>query len=228
MRLTSALVVAAVLTPGPAASARDNSKGNHSLPGVQPPPAVLAFTSSPTSEELFRAHVFEEPLVPVGGEPSAGDNAALAQALARFAQRQGQDDFLALTDYLKSQPQSPWRAALLVNLGIEYYRSAYYSRAIEAWVEAWALARDAKDLRGKALGDRAVGELAYMYGRICHVVGRLTQQFQTWGRLQGCLIEIAVPGDKDRADRRRAGRASPDEGAAGNFVPLWSTSFAQD
>ena len=48
---------------------------------AEPPNAALAFSASPTPEELFRARVFEEPLVPVGGEPAPAENAALAAAL---------------------------------------------------------------------------------------------------------------------------------------------------
>ena len=58
---------------------------------------------------------------------------------------------------------SPWRGALLTCLGLEYYKTAYYSRALEAWEKAWPLAKDATDIKGKAIADRAVGELALMY-----------------------------------------------------------------
>jgi hypothetical protein len=66
----------------------------------------------------------------------------------------------------QASPQSPWTAALLTGLGLEYYNTAYYSRALDAWALAWALAKDATDAHGKAIGDRAAGELAYMYARL--------------------------------------------------------------
>src|SRR5215467_5578385 len=56
-------------------------------------PGGLVFSAPPTTEELFRAHVFEEPLVPIGGDPSASQNAALAVALGGYAHRSGPDDF---------------------------------------------------------------------------------------------------------------------------------------
>ncbi|MGH8245352.1 MAG: hypothetical protein ACREUU_02845 [Gammaproteobacteria bacterium] len=37
------------------------------------------------TQEIFRARVFEEPLVPIGGEPSADENTALAAALVHEA-----------------------------------------------------------------------------------------------------------------------------------------------
>src|SRR5262249_22639575 len=50
--------------------------------------------------------------------------------------------------------------------GLEYYHTAYYSRALGAWEEAWALGQKATDAKGKLLGDRAVCELAGMYSRL--------------------------------------------------------------
>ena len=144
---------------------------NRTLPNVEPPKGSLALPAEPSIEDFFRIHAFEEPLVPVGGEPSSADNAALAAALVDYARRTGPDDFSSLTSFLAEHPNSPWRAALLTDLGLEYYNSARYSLAIEAWTKAWSLAKDARESRAKALADRAAGELAYMYGRL----GRMTE-----------------------------------------------------
>src|SRR5208337_1222086 len=55
------------------------------------------------------------------------------------------------------------------NLGMEYYRTGWYSKALAAWEKAWLLLKEAKDPAPKALGDRSAGQLALMYGQ----VGRL-------------------------------------------------------
>src|SRR5690348_4902984 len=47
---------------------------NRTVPKVEPPKTRLEFSSKPTKDEIFRAHVFEEPLVPIGAEPSAAEN----------------------------------------------------------------------------------------------------------------------------------------------------------
>jgi len=146
-------------------------KVNRELPTVAPPGVALEFTDHPTVQEIFRARVFEEPLVPIGGEPSAEENAALAAALLSYAHRGGPDDFVSLTDFLDQHPRSPWRAALLTDLGLEYYNTAHYSLALDAWERAWPLAKEAADGKGKAVADRAAGELAYMYARL----GRMTE-----------------------------------------------------
>src|SRR5262245_53355734 len=96
---------------------------NRTLPKVQPPKTGLEFSTSPTPEEIFRARVFEEPLVPIGGEPSAEENAALAAALIGYSKRSGPDDFASLTGFLEAHPQTPWRAALLTDLGLEFYNT---------------------------------------------------------------------------------------------------------
>lgn len=112
------------------------------------------------------AQVFDEPLVPIGGKPTPAENAALAVALGAHAQRTSPDQFSNLTGFLAQHPESPWRAALLTGLGLEYYQAAYYSRALEAWREAWALGQQASDAKGKFLADRAVCELAGLYARL--------------------------------------------------------------
>jgi hypothetical protein len=100
--------------------------------------------------------------VPIGGEPGAEENAALAAALLGYAKRGGPDDFTSLTGFLDKHPRTSWRAAPLTDLGLEYYNTAHYSLALEAWEKAWPLAKDATDGRGKAIADRAAGELASM------------------------------------------------------------------
>lgn len=136
---------------------------------------------SPSAQEIFRIRVFEDPLVPVGGEPTADENAALAGALARYGQRAGPDDFSSLTGFLAEHPATPWRASLLTCLGMEYYSTAHYSLALDAWEQAWALAKDATEPSERAVGDRAGGELAYMYARI----GRMRELDQLLSSVEG-------------------------------------------
>jgi RHS repeat-associated protein len=130
---------------------------------------ALALPASPTAEDIFRARIFEEPLVPMGAEPTAEENADFAAALTGFAACGGADDFSALTAFLDAHPDSPWNGALLTNLGLAYYRRGYYSRALRAWDGACAVAMTVTDPAQKPLADRAVGELAYMLARVGRV-----------------------------------------------------------
>ena len=130
------------------------------------PRSVLELPNNPTANDLLRARVFEEPLVPVGSEPTAPENAALAGALVDYSKRTTPDDFSSLRQFLEKHPRSAWNAALLTCLGLEYYNTAYYSLALEVWREAWALGQKATNAQGKFLADRAVCELAGLYSRL--------------------------------------------------------------
>jgi hypothetical protein len=124
---------------------------------------------NPNSEDIFRAHLFEEPLVPIGGEPTPAENAALATALLGYSKRSGPDDFSSLTGFLDALPNSHWNPAVLTNLGLEYYHTGHYSKALDAWGQAWERASSDTDVRGKALADRAAGELAAMHASLGHM-----------------------------------------------------------
>jgi RHS repeat-associated protein len=167
--MTGALSV--LLWSAPASGPAAPSSVNRTIPDVNRPKTGLEFSAHPTTQEIFLARVFEEPLVPIGGEPSPDENAALAAALVGYAKRSGPDDFISLTGFLEKHPKSPWRAALLTDLGLEFYNTAHYSLALGAWEKAWPLAKDSTDRKGSAIADRAAGELAFMYARL----GRMTE-----------------------------------------------------
>lgn len=171
---------------------------NETVPKVESPKAGLEFSAQPTAEEIFRARLFEEPMVLVGGTPSAGENAALATAMIGYAKRSGPDDFASLLDFLQKYPKSPWRAALLVNLGLEAYRTAHYTACLEHWAEAWKLAKDATDAPARAVADRAVGELAGFYARL----GRMPELSALLSAVQGRVFSGPAG---EQISRARAG-----------------------
>src|SRR4051794_26192426 len=98
------------------------------------------FSSYPTTQDIFLTRIFPGSLVPIGDDPTPEENAALSDALQGYSKRSGPDDFSSLTAFLDSYPKSPWKAALLTNLGLEYYNTGHYSQALDAWKEAWPLA----------------------------------------------------------------------------------------
>jgi RHS repeat-associated protein len=128
--------------------------------------AAPAGEMASSRDGLMLKRVFEEPMIPIGSEPGTAENLALAAALERYAKRSGPDDFTALTEFLQQHPSSAWNASLLTGLGAEYYNTAYYSRALEAWSKAWTLTRSATEPQSVAIGNRAVSELAYLYSRL--------------------------------------------------------------
>jgi len=144
-------------------------KVNRTVPKVTPPPAMPVFSAQPTEEEIFRARVFEEPLVPLRTRPSPEENKALSQVLMSYLTLGRDQGPPALEAFLEAHPVSPWRASLLTSLGLVYRRTGYYSRALLAWEEAWALAKGETEPKGQAVGDRAAGELATLNARLGRV-----------------------------------------------------------
>ena len=199
------------------ASVKANPLGKTNDPAakVDTPPAVFAFSVYPTPEEIFRARLFEEPLVPIGGKPDATENSALAAALQGYAKRTGPDDFSSLTTFLQGHPTSPWRAALLTNLGLEYYRTGHYSLTLPAWSEAWQLAKDTPDVAGKTIADRAAGELAAMFARL----GRMAE---LEGLLKSVETRVFVGPATEKIANARAGLSTmqTDPGIAFRCGPL--------
>jgi RHS repeat-associated protein len=152
----------------PAASAGTPApvRANRHVPAVKPVPRAPVFSAWPTPDEVFRARVFEEPLVPVNGQPTPEDTRALASALRSYQQAGSGENVEALVGYLEGHPLSPWRPSLQTNMALAYLRTGYYSRALRSLEESWSVAQGAKDLRGKAVADRALGELVRLTARL--------------------------------------------------------------
>lgn len=129
-------------------------------------PQFPTFSENPTAQEITRARIFEEPLIPMWGEPPMEENKELAEALMAFASRTRRDDFSALESFLDSPIALNWYPSVLFCAGAEYYRAGYYSKAIAAWEETWLWGQDTTATQGRALADRAIGELVRMHARI--------------------------------------------------------------
>ena len=96
----------------------------------------------------------------------AGENEALLVAREAFLKRKDSEDISTLTAYLDANPNSPYRMALLTDIGIHYFRIARFSKCVEAFEEAWKIGRDIRNHPSEALAHRAGGELANMYARL--------------------------------------------------------------
>ncbi len=116
------------------------------------------FSSQPTPAEIFAVRVFPFALVPVGN-PSPAENAALALALTGYAQRSDLEDQSILLNFLTQYPSSAWKPALLLNMGIYWRQTGHFSKAMDAWEQAWESSKNATGAREKAVADRALGEL---------------------------------------------------------------------
>lgn len=150
---------------------------------------VLSRLNSPSEFSRLKAQ-FEEPLIATGPTSPKEDD-ALFKSLKSYRDRKVEDDFTSLTVFIKQHPHSPWRVAVLTNLGLLDYHYGYFSRGINAWTDAWQAGRTVTDPRGKALVDRAVAELARMHARLGHA-DELEALFKDMGnrKVTGSATEI--------------------------------------
>jgi RHS repeat-associated protein len=136
------------------------------LPCAPAAAAPAAASNVPAAAVMQAAH-FEEPLVPTAAS-SDEENAALLRALDTYRTQTAKDDFSPFTAFLNAYPKSAWRVALLADIGLLDYHYGYFSRAIDAWQDAWDEGRNSTDPRVKALVDRVAGELLIMHARLGH------------------------------------------------------------
>jgi hypothetical protein len=129
-------------------------------PTSQPVPSVDRVAFLPQSH-------LAEPLIATAPTAAAEDQ-ALIVAPERARQRREVDDLSALTEFLAEHPHSGWRVALLLDLGLASKHYGYLSRAIDAWEAAWREGKMAEGPRGRALVDRAVGELILLHAELGH------------------------------------------------------------
>ncbi|NMG72077.1 cysteine peptidase family C39 domain-containing protein, partial [Parazoarcus communis] len=153
------------------------------------------------SEDLRRWLVsgFEEPLI-AASMSSRTEDEDLTRAIAQYEREAPGGRLGAFDEFLLRYPESAWRVSLYTNLGLANYANGYFSRAIDAWHQAWLAGRDDARIPVRSLADRAVGELIRMHARVGHAE-----------RVAGLLAEVG--------DRPLLGSAS--EAVAGARQGLW-------
>jgi YD repeat-containing protein len=124
------------------------------------------FSREPSDQEIFRARVFDEPLVPMGARTSVQENQALSGALLAYLRGRDVENVSPILAFLEAHPGSAWSTSLLTDMGIVYRRTGHYSKALKAWEDAWTLGKHETDPRASAIADRALAELAELYSRL--------------------------------------------------------------
>lgn len=109
--------------------------------------------------------LFEERLIRHGAG-DADEDRALSAALARYRAARDAEDMTPFESFLAQHPDSAWSGALWTNLGLVYYDQGRYGRALSAWQRGWQKLKSAPTGDVRALADRALGELCYMYARL--------------------------------------------------------------
>lgn len=140
---------------------------NKTLPAIEPARTEsVPFSDSPTDDEITGFGGFPEALVPIGAKTTAADNRAVAALLQSWRNRTDPESFELIDGFISGQSKSPWAAALLINKGLECRRLGYFSKALAAWQEAWKRGNRDTSPQGRALMDRAAGELAELNARL--------------------------------------------------------------
>ena len=145
----------------------------------------------------------ELPRLPIRPAPTAAvidsqDTDAFRAALNDFADWESQATFPQVDAFLQNHPASPWKAALLANLGRVRYQQGCYSLALVHWQQAWNLSKSLEDSAARRMATRTGLELAGLYARL----GRAIE-------LEGILVEMEpreIPGsDSERLAGAKAG-----------------------
>lgn len=124
---------------------------------------------NPSDTDIETAHIFDEPLVPIGGTATKGENAALGAALLKFQQVRSGDDVSMLDAFLEDYPQSRWRVALQTNIAIIRRHAGYFNEAMDRLEDAWKDGQDAATPQGTEVASRALAELADLNARFGRV-----------------------------------------------------------
>ncbi|MDE3155354.1 MAG: peptidase C39, bacteriocin processing, partial [Acidobacteriota bacterium] len=143
-------------------------KANRTVPKVTPPPTVLALPSRPTDQDLERARIFSEPLVPMPRPTSPDEDAALGRAIMAYAGTHRSEMVAPLIAFLVRYPESAWGPSLQANLGTVYRANGYLSRALAEWKDAWDEAKTETEPQAKAVADFALGQYLHLSSQVGH------------------------------------------------------------
>jgi RHS repeat-associated protein len=150
---------------------------NRTVPAVRPVPTSPVFSAVPTDQEIFRARIFGEPLVPVAST-SPEENQALVRAISDYLHPIRPIGIAPFEEFLRDQPNSAWTPSLLANLGQVYLGSGRPSKALDAWERAWQATRNDTAPLSRAVADFAIGnwfQLSTNMGRTNAIENRLAE-----------------------------------------------------
>jgi RHS repeat-associated protein len=123
--------------------------------------------------EISRARVFPERLHP-SRLPSEEENRALLDAMSTFVARTNRDDVAPLTRFLENFPDGAWAVSLRTELGCEYDRTGWYSKALDSWEQVWRARTTIEPSEAFLALHRAGSHLANLYARL----GRMSELYE--------------------------------------------------
>jgi len=133
---------------------------------LKPMRKSFVLDKNPADLAIETSRAFEEPLTPMTGPALPGENAALSKALSTYKQLSNPEDLSSLDAFVKGNPNSRWRAALQLNMGLLQLETGYISQALTNLKAAWTAAKSETGSAQKAVADRAISELLILQARL--------------------------------------------------------------
>lgn len=116
--------------------------------------------------------VFAEALIPFGTPtptPTPEQERVLQAAIAAYKAAGHPVRIEALQQYLTRHPASPWRAALLANIGLMYEQQAYLGRALDYLAQARQAMAKIHTPQQQALADAVLGRQLRLHAQLGHI-----------------------------------------------------------
>jgi RHS repeat-associated protein len=126
-------------------------------------PAGVDMAAGSATPPAYIPQILPEIWQPVG-TPDPADTRGLAAAIAAYLSQSDRQDLLGLESYARQYPRSAWTPSLLVGLGRAWYDQGRYSRALEAYEQAFRLTKKREE--GAAVHALAGAHYAKMLARV--------------------------------------------------------------
>ena len=110
-------------------------------------PAGVDMAAGSATPPAYIPQILPEILQPVG-TPDPADTRGLAAAIAAYLSQSDRQDLFGLESYARQYPRSAWTPSLLVGLGRAWYDQGRYSRALEAYEQAFRLTKKREEGAG--------------------------------------------------------------------------------
>jgi YD repeat-containing protein len=183
-----ASIIAVVTSPAPMAFAQSAAPASEPIP--TPPASImpkadtkpvhvktgphklnkiinkLSFSAQPTDLEISCARVFSEPLVPMTGQPAAGENEAVAAALKSFKKKNSFENLSDLSQFVSAFPNSRWNPAIQLNMGLLRFNTGHLTEALALLEVAWNGSKSESGQAQMAVANRAIAKLLVINARL--------------------------------------------------------------
>src|SRR5690625_1809439 len=153
-------------SPGPRLPDAKEIRSSQAAPQVAPLNLPSLNRKHPTRQALESRSGLGLAVAAIGSAENSAENRACLEASRSLTDWRGGGRPEAAERFVGERPDSVWTPSLQANLGREYYRHGYFTKALEAWGSAWETTRDAERPQIRALGDRAGAELAGLFSRL--------------------------------------------------------------